>query len=90
MKKIVWIILAILALLLISTLILLFGSLAGCCIALSPAVYGPPYYTGSAYLYSPPVVMAPPFIIAPYSYGGGYYSYPYYHRYHRYHHYRHR
>ena len=43
--------------------LILLGSLAGCSIALSPAVYGPPYYTGPAYLYSLPVVMAPPLIV---------------------------
>ena len=51
---------------LLLTLFFLFGSLAGCSIALSPALYGPPYYTGPAYLYSPPVMIAPPpIVIAP-------------------------
>ncbi len=64
----------------------LVGSLMGCSISLSPALYGPPYYTGPVYYPPSLVVITPipvevgPVTIAPswpYYYGyGGYGYYP--------------
>jgi len=62
----------------------LLGSLTSCVtIVLSPEIYGPPYYTGPAYLYPAPITVVPaPIIMVPAYY---HYSFPYYYPYH--HHY---
>ena len=73
----------------ILALVFLLSFLTGCTIALSPALYGPPYYTGPAYVYPSyyysyptyyyraPVVMSVPVVVP-------------YRRYHHHHHHHHR
>lgn len=81
----------------IPVLIFLLG-LTGCSVVLSPDVYGPPYYTGPAYIYRAPItIIREPIVVPPYSpppvypyYWRGYPYYPYYPYYYDYYYHRHR
>lgn len=76
MKRITKIMLGVvLGFVIMSCVLILWGGLAGCCIALSPDVYGPPYYTGPGSYYSGYWVVPAPVIIGPVAPMYRYYGY---------------